>query len=249
MEKYPFFDLTASWLPTIAIGSFAELGGGISLCRIIQNNSTLTQKEIAVNMYLENKRLSTAGDTIGDTAYYSFKGTKLMGRFSIDPKRFLWSGFRSRCKAEDGKVFAEIAVLGVENQGDYYQKIIERIPVMFGINIPTFGVLSVLSCQFEYYETPYPNDYGTQLRYAQEGIPIPTTGQGDYTVAKGSYKHDNWKWSVYARRFFGNNFALVGQVSRDHWRTNTFDKSYKETEEALTSPKDWYWAIKAVSVF
>jgi hypothetical protein len=132
----------------------------------------------------------------------------------------------------------------------------ERMPIMFGFNFPAFKLLDVLSFQFEYYENPYPNDYGNTFTYSLPGFAAPISWDNQVDLATGflnldAYKHDNWKWSVYANKFFGKgkHFGIVAQAARDHYRTIcTFD-GIRDYADALYKPKHWYWATKAVMVF
>lgn len=256
MEMPPFHDGTISWLTDISLFKTIEIGGGISFCSYLSANNVFTTP---VNT--ENQRIfidSTAGTS--DTSYYTFKGIKTMARLTIDPKGILqYAGaedIASLFGKEDFKIFGELAILGLENQKPCYSKLKERMPIMFGFNFPAFKVLDVLSFQFEYYETPYPNTYGNTFTYSVPGFAAPISWDDQDAVATGflnldAYKHDNWKWSVYANRFFGQgkHFGIVAQAARDHYRTMcTFD-GIRDYADALYKPKHWYWATKAVMVF
>jgi hypothetical protein len=50
-----------------------------------------------------------------DTSYYTFKGTKVMGRISIDPKYFLKSSLLGK---EDLKLYAEADIIGLKSYPD-----------------------------------------------------------------------------------------------------------------------------------
>jgi hypothetical protein len=78
-----------------------------------------------------------------NTGYYTFAGTKVMGRFSFDPKRIFtseenWWIFGK----EDCKLYGEIAVLGWKDYPGYYAERYKRIPRMIGIDWPTHEFLS-----------------------------------------------------------------------------------------------------------
>jgi hypothetical protein len=70
----------------------------------------------------------------GDTVIYTFKGTKVIGRLTFDPK-VLFGG--ERLGKEDLKIYCEMAILGVKNYPLWYENITERMPIMCGINLPT----------------------------------------------------------------------------------------------------------------
>lgn len=268
MEWFPFYDLSLSWVSRLPVGKFLELGGGAQFSRFLPANDSLTTPRItqAGNKQVTNFYNPNGPDTaIGyDTAFYTFSGIKVMGRATLDPKGFFDFEPSNRPLSlgkHDGKLFFEVAVLGVKNQGKFYNDIKRRMPVMFGFNVPVFNLLDVLTLQMEYYAMPYPNDFGWQTKFAGYGVPQPTNGfaYGDpekkYSVANpltgqsNFYTKDNWKWSVYARRWLGNHLAIVGQVGRDHWRASTPFAQFRDTEEALSTSDHWYGALKIVSVW
>jgi hypothetical protein len=266
MQWFPFYDLSFSWVSSIPIGKFLDFGAGISFCRFMSANSRFTTPPITIdpqwnvpNYYIKDN---------GDTAFYTFAGTKAMARATFNLKgifpNFKPSEKLGHLAEEDGKIFGELGILGWANQGTVYDTLWQRMPVMFGLNIPTFNLLDVFSVQGEYYGSPYPNDYTNQIEFNSKGVPQPTQGSGwgtygnVYSVidsSKGHYTNfyanqfTHWKWSVYARRWFGPHLAVVGQIARDHWRTSTPYGYYQDFEDALLSDKDFYWALKIVSVW
>jgi hypothetical protein len=264
MQWFPFYDLSFSWVSSIPVGKFLDFGAGISFCRFLSANSSYTRPEINASMpqkYVPNFWIKDNGDT----AYYTFAGTKAMARATFNLKgifpNFEPSKKLGRLAEEDGKIFGELGILGLENQGTMYDTLWQRMPVMFGVNIPTFNLLDVLSIQGEYYGSPYPNDYTNQIEFNSRGVPQPMKGSGNintnspYTVGDATRPNyyanqfTHWKWSVYARRWFGPHLAIVGQIARDHWRTSTPYGSYQDFEDALVSDKNFYWALKIVSVW
>lgn len=269
MEWYPFYDLSLVWVSDLPLAKFLDIGWGVDFARLIPANGDYTTPKITestVNKTIPNYYLKD-----GDTTFYTFAGIKAMARATFDFKPLF--GIQSGDRAlswgpQDGKIFSEVAILGVKNQGPVYNNMLQRMPVMFGFNFPTFNLLDVLTFQWEYYASPYPNDYKNQIEFVSAAVPLPAQGSGfedpisKYTVADSAtgrpnfYTHDNWKWSVYARRWVGTHLALVGQVARDHWRTSTPYSQFRDTEDALVgdSPAisfsgDWYFALKIVSVW
>ncbi|MBN2037381.1 MAG: hypothetical protein JW768_11610 [Chitinispirillaceae bacterium] len=133
----------------IGIASFkphplVEIGAGAGAYSLISVNDSATTPRNSNSAYVDGN----------DTLYYSFAGTKLMGRVTLDLKAILpWDIFGK----EDVKAFGEVAVLGVK---DYpaslntyvsdsllyavtdYSTILERLPVMFGFNWPTHPLAS-----------------------------------------------------------------------------------------------------------
>ncbi len=255
MELPPYHDGTISWLSNISFLKAIEIGTGLSLCNYISADSRFTKPENENNFRITKDTLPDSSITYDTSGYYTFKGIKTMVRLTIDPKAILEEGsfIASIFGKEDCKIYGELAILGLENQKPCYSKLSERMPVMFGFNVPMFKLLDVLSCQFEYYGSPYPNDYGNTLTYSQPGFAAPITWayQDNPPPFLEWYKHDNWKWSVYANRFFGKgkHFGIVAQAARDHWRTMSTFEGNRDYGDALFRPKYWYWATKAVIIF
>jgi hypothetical protein len=71
--------------------------------------------------------------------YYTFKGFKTMARFSINFGTLL--GMDESMGQDAFKLYGEWALFGVKDQPFYYDRKSERMPVMVGLNIPTFGIL------------------------------------------------------------------------------------------------------------
>jgi hypothetical protein len=271
-DFYPFYDVSLSWITSIKpFGRILDIGGGVDFARLFPANADYTTPKKSDNIKeLSNPRTTTVTDsttglpvtqTVYDTSYYTYKGTKLMGRIAFDFKGFLPNSAMNIFGENDGRLYGEVAVLGLENQGvdnpalgltAYYDKLWQRIPLMFGFNIPTFKFMDVLSLEAEYYRMPYPNDYGPQLRWSSttQGSPVPSPGLSNYQMTVTNvYDTDSWKWSVYARKFINKNFAVILQAARDHNRTMSSYALYEDGEEAFTRNNQWYWAVKLVSVF
>jgi hypothetical protein len=239
--SYPFFN------------KVIDAGVGISFCSLISANTDHTRptKDIVKNKtdwYVDNK---------GDTLTYTFAGTKLMARVSIDPKKFVPLDLFGK---EDLKLFAEAAILGVKNYpismaensnvdsssvATRYDARGRRMPIMFGINLPACKYLDVLSLQAEWFGGTYPNDMKNYVVY---GIPAALSAQwngGGYSSYADSVR-DNWKWSIYAKRTFAGRFFVVGQLASDHYRWDAFsyaDQAFMLTE-ALTQTRHNYFTVK-----
>jgi hypothetical protein len=109
------------------------------------------------------------------TVTYTHRGVKLMAMASFDPKKAfgLGGGFGE----EDLKFYAECALIGVRNHGSVYSDRSQRIPVVFGFNLPTFRILDVLSLEVEWYGARYRNNISklTQQKYSELPSPIPVS--------------------------------------------------------------------------
>jgi hypothetical protein len=156
----PTLDWSLSLLAGYTIIPGIEFGAGVMFDRLFPVDSTRESPSTStdgINRYL------TADH---DTGYYAFSGTKVMGRFSVDPKEMFKGVFSADVYGkEDWKIYAEAAILGVKsitaygrvldtNTGmpigtglvvdsskNFYSDIKQRIPVMVGFNIPTFSGL------------------------------------------------------------------------------------------------------------
>jgi hypothetical protein len=175
-----------------------------------------------------------------DTLLGGLSGTKLMGRFRVDPKAFF--GDAGPFGSQDLVIYAEAAVLGLRNHRKYYPDIARRIPVMVGLNLPAFGWLDKLSLEVEYFANPNFHDYGkTETSYSW--VPRNVGNTVDT-------RRDDWKWALYASKVVYGHVRISGQVANDHLRTfGPPDIGYLTYAESLTTPKDWYWMGKITYFF
>lgn len=248
----PIYDWSLSYVINYSVPKLFELGGGVSFNRLLSVDDNVTSPKIAANRYLTSS---------GDTSYYSFKGTKLMAKASFDPKGLLPEDIASKFGKEDCKIFGEVAVLGVssykpyvysgttlvaDTSFNYYEKLSERIPVMFGINVPTFKVLDILSLQAEWYGNRFSSAYYGSI--TEKALPISL----DASLAKTSkyyfdYSKNDWKWSVYAKKSIGDNFSLVGQIANDHTHEEIYvnmNNIYYDVNEVFMKNSNWGWNLK-----
>jgi hypothetical protein len=143
------------------------------------------------------------------------------------------------------KVFAEAAILGVQNQPYYYEKIQERIPMMVGLDIPTFGILSLVSLQMEYFKNPYPEN--SYQQYANT-LPQPAFPAGNPALyeanrASGLYAEDDLKWSLYVQRNLYTGLDIFLQAANDHFRVQDVNAGPSFTP--VTHHKsDWYYLLQ-----
>jgi hypothetical protein len=176
--------------------------------------------------------------------YYTPAGIMLMTRASLDLKKLLPA---DNLSPEDLRLYAEVAVLGVQNYPVYYKKITERMPVMVGFNLPTFRLLDLFSVQFEYFNSPNLNNTYTvgqknwALPYLPEDNAFSEKEWNDLT------KKDNLSWSILARKRVLGGLSLNAQVARDHMRTIGTDWYYGsrfEPNEILHKSSSWYWMFQ-----
>jgi hypothetical protein len=245
----PYYDASLSYIASCTIGKFLDVGAGVEFAHLISVDESQTTPKNSRTQYDSN-------------SYYTFRGTKLMARLCFDPKPFIPFDIFGK---EDLKVYGEAAILGLENYpkndsiNSYnsthnniwgYDTLKNKIPIMFGINIPTFKLLDVFSFEGEWYGCPYPNNYATELGKGNlQSLPLPDF----YGRADRNYViDDNWKWSFYAKKmFFNNRFGFILQVARDHMRLESLldEAEYYDLEESLGLKSHWWWMTKIIAQF
>jgi len=212
-----------------------NFAAGIQLDRLLAvNDSVTTPKDVA----------SRTNPETGDTTFYTYAGTKIMAVLNLDIKRLIFGDdYPSIFGEEDAKLFGELNILGLKNYYYWYDTLAQRIPISFGVKIPAFKILDVLSLEFEYFGSHYPNSYDRPLN---ANLPYPEVQEISYNAE--DWVHDDWKWSLYARKtLFG--ITLIGQVARDHlqlWSYRPVDQIFHDN---LVQPKDWYYQFKIMYKF
>lgn len=246
----PTNDLSPGYVVTYKPVEFLELGAGAVWSHAISFEPSRLDRKDPANQYSKATD-KPAGMTPADTCpcgYYTFKGWKTMARASLD----IGSLLNLNKSAGDFKVYSEIALLGVEDQPFYYEKKTERMPVMGGITIPTFGLLDRLSFEMEYHKSKFPNSIGTET---QTSLPLPVNSsdgaQYDESQYSGAaldsvrkvWEKDDVKWAVYARRTLTRGVSLYAQAANDHTRHFNFTAT-PAAIPATNRPSDWYYVIR-----
>jgi hypothetical protein len=121
------------------------------------------------------------GDSVVGTGHFSFKGQKAVWRASVDLGNLIPGELFA---PNSFKVYYEGVLMGVENRPIFYEKRSDRIAHMFGVNVPTFGILDVLSGELEYCSNPYAPDMSNATLYLS---PTPKNNRGT------AYNSDNVK--------------------------------------------------------
>lgn len=245
---YPVGDLSPGYDATFTTKWF-ELGAGAVLNHGIAFRPSKLAPKAPSNTYMEIRGKTASGaDTVvkgrGDqitppgtpsdttTSYWTIKGVKLMGRAALNLGHVLPESIRG---PEDLRFFMEAALLGVKDYPVFYEKKSERIPIMFGVNLPTFKLLDVFSVQGEIYRSPYSD--GT--KFVREGLPIWQTG----TIDTSKTKADDFKWSIYGKKVVNKTFTIYAQAASDHFRLT--DAAFSTSNIPLTySRNDWYYMFR-----
>jgi hypothetical protein len=176
------------------------------------------------------------------TEKLTFKAIKLMGRASVDIASLLGMDGKS---TGPFKAFVEVAVLGVQNQPYFYEKIQNRIPLMLGVDVPTFGILDLLCLQMEYFKNPYPDNSFQQFTNALPQPQLPGGNVAEYedNLRAGVYDHDDLKWSLFVQKNLFTGLDLYAQVANDHLRVQ--NNLGEPSSMPLTQGKsDWYYMLR-----
>lgn len=169
---------------------------------------------------------------------YTFKGIKPLAMLSLDFKS-LFDGDLFR--GDEMVLYSEAVLMGVENQPVYYENRMERLAVMLGVNLPTFGVLDNFNIEVERLTARHVNGYRT----AREGnIPLPDY---NYDPINGydpdDWKNDDLKWSFFLSRKLMDGFQIQAQVASDHLRGRRFTRVVSENS-LMVDDSHWYYMIK-----
>lgn len=256
MRDFPIHDFSLSYIVSANLGRIFDVSAGVMHAHLIE-----VDKRKSTPYY--DKVIFDGGDELwdvcvpdssGDTVLLTFKGTKLMSRFTFDPKAlFGIEDGQGILGKEDLKIYFESAILGWKNYPVWYENRAERMPMMLGFNFPAFKLLDVLAFEFEHNPSPYMNTSERVWRYRS---PTPyVSGEVRYNIYDDSQwpdgkpdpiTNDDFKWSVYASKQFGR-FRISGQIASDHIVRTPYmlgpPTTIKYTEICPRS-KDWYWMTR-----
>jgi hypothetical protein len=141
---------------------------------------------------------------------------------------------------EEMVLYSEAVLMGWSDQPIYYENRMDRLALMLGFNIPTFGLLDHFNVEVERCTSPYINGYRT----AREGsMPWP-----DYTYFFQGYDPNDWsaddiKWSIFLGKEILEGFRIQAQVANDHLRGRRNNRVVSENS-LLFEDSHWYYAIK-----
>lgn len=250
----PLADITPAYEAGLKAGGL-ELGFGAAWNRGIAFRPSKNRPQDENNLYIE-----VPADPVKGYAYYkgpflgapsevrddaakpykvlhrwTQRGVKVMARAAYDFGTFLPEDIKS---PGDGRVFVEMAVLGIEDQPYYYEDINQRIPIMAGVNVPTFKILDLFSAQVEYYDSRFNNVSNS------DRISLPIWTVANYATRDlDTYTPSKWRWSFYGRKRLNRLLDLRAQVASDHLRLRNV-LSTRSDYDLTVSPKDWYYLLK-----
>ena len=262
-DLYPFYDISPAYIANYNAAPALRIGAGINFYRYIPIESKLTSPDKFSQDGRDQhpdgghpyRRSYIYVDPANhDTTFISFAGIKLMANASFDPKPLF--GVSEIFGQEDGKLYGEVALLGLENDKAYneiYGDYLQRMPVMVGFNIPACRLLDVLSLEVEWYGAQFRDDlwrYQTGRSYYPSPLPVSNSEGGDLSVfdLEKNQKRDNWKWSLYGSRTIENHFKISFQLADDHFRPGGVVGGPSQ-EAILSTPENWYWMTKLAYFF
>ncbi len=251
----PEYDISPTYVATVKPVKGIEVGAGVDCGHCIAAKPSLESPKIASNGYISSVTTSGSGNQVvynyhpdNDTAgnpvgYYTFQGVKLEARASVDPKAY-FGDFNGLLGPEDLKLYGELAVLGVKDYPGIYNDVYRRMPMMVGVNIPTFKVLDVLSFELQYYNSAFPMSTESVL---QNKLPIPDLFGGGDSTGDVYYNRDqrsHWKWAVSASKEVIHGISVFAQVADDEYRTNISGGSQTFVPVVNANGGDWYYLIR-----
>jgi hypothetical protein len=246
-DQVPSAALSVTDIVSYKVGNFLTLGAGYMFDNFysadgIANGTAMGESEYAQSYYwvlADGRKVLygsglNPGDSVVDTKHFSFKGQKAVWRASLDLGNLITPVLPLPIASNTFKVYYEGVLMGVEDRPIFYDTLSHRIAQMFGVNIPTFGVLDVFSVEMEYSSNPYAPDMSRATLYLSA---TPVDNQGS------PYTSDDLKWTVYARKTILPGFAVTAQAARDHTRLVDYF-GHTNDMEVLPKRKNWYWALQ-----
>lgn len=229
LHMYPMGDFSLTTILGTEPFRGITFKAGVQFDRFMSVSDSITTPKDVASKVKEN----------GEVVYYTYAGTKLMACLNLDLKKLIFGEeYPAIFGKEDLKVWVEGNILGIKNYYYFYDTLKQRIPISFGVKIPTFKVLNVLAVEAEYFGSHYPNSIDRPL-FANN--PFPDFQEADYLASE--WTKDDWKWSVYAKRDI-SDISLIFQAARDHlqlWSTRAVDMIFRDN---LTDSKNWYYQFK-----
>jgi hypothetical protein len=176
-------------------------------------------------------------------------------RITLDPKALLFPD-SDIFGPNDLKIYGEGAILGTTDP-DYYPidpdypseeddlfarpSLINRMPIMFGLNVPTFKGLDYLTFEIEFCKYPYAFDWWGEFAANPSPQPTKTTDERWTNIYKN---RDNIKWTLYAKKSI-SDFDIIAIFANDHINYPTYNgEGQFNSEQSFRKNWDWHWYIK-----
>ena len=228
------------------------VGGGISFCNLLSVyqgkyglqwvDQYLNPDTSSNNPNLANvKNYYLLGNAAGDTALFDWKSTKVMGRLSFDPKKFLHSDLFGK---NDLMLYGEADIIGLKNYPIYFTDMKDRTFYSVGFNIPGFKIFDVINAELEYCSDT--SAYSDEKLYpAAPNLQPVNLNERSSLLYK--VKRDPVRWSVYVKKsILDGRVNFVAQCARDHKKINFyyFDIQHMSLMESMPTTQNWWWVFK-----
>jgi len=229
----PWFD----WSPGVTVSyspnKIVDVGAGVTFPHLVQ----------------------AFGGWLPDKVGKAWQSTIVDSKVIFDPKPLLGE-FSKMLGDEDAKIYGEVGIIGLKDSAEYNytdyndsgktnyltipkNSLLHRMPMLLGVNIPTFKFLDYLSVELEWWKSPYANEW---LGDYQNQNPV------SQSVADSAQRYnyiygDNFKWAVSAKKSFGK-FEIKAMAGNDHviYPIYLVEKQY--TEQTLKKGTDWQWYLE-----
>ncbi len=219
---------------------------------VVDPRPDLVEKGIPV-AYVEK---SLNGIPKSQLEFYTFRGTKVMGRVALTPFSFAE-------ELDKVTLFAEATLLGVKDYPFFYENKLERMPITIGLNLPLPMGLEV-TADVEYYKNKFMNHiqkvYETVLPRWNEDessffvdsldpiLGAPVKNADGKTIpsdtVKTSHNNGNWFWSVTVKKEIMTRFNIKFKIAHDYLRLYNFFGN-PSNEPTFRHDDGWYFVIKS----
>jgi hypothetical protein len=253
----PYYDVSLSYLAQCDIGKFLNVGAGVEFAHLLSvDESQTTPKSI-------NTKYTVGNDTTSQ--YYTFRGIKLMGHMSFDPKPFFPSSIFGK---EDLKLYAEAAILGTQsypandsinsttsNHNNIwgYDSLKNKMPVLLGFDWPTHPLLSYTIIPLAAIMGLDKNEFDKHsiaLGSAAIGGGI-VAGVGTWLLEK--YFKTNLHFDVLAIELewygcpYPNNYAR--ELGKGNIQSMPLPDFYDRNDYGYVNEDNWKWSVYAKRMF
>ncbi|HAJ78684.1 MAG TPA: hypothetical protein DCO75_02845 [Fibrobacteres bacterium] len=253
----PYYDASLSYIANCQVGKVLNVGGGVDFAHLISVDESQTTP-------ISTRTKYTVGDDT-TSKYYTFRGIKIMGRLSFDPKPLIpFSVFGK----EDLKIYSEAAILGVKNYPANdsinstnsnhnniwgYDSLKNKTAVLVGFNWPTNPVLSYTFIPLAAIMGLDKNNFDKHtmaLSSVAVGAGI-AAGVGTWFLEK--YFNKNLHLDVLAveAEWYGcpypNNYAT--ELGKGNTKSLPLPDYYDRTDKGYVNQDNWKWSVYAKKMF
>jgi hypothetical protein len=280
LDIYPLHDINLTYIAAYTPHPIVTIGAGVQAARLIVMDRLKTAPGLDTNFHpVVDQWVGYVKPGTTDTTLYTFAGTKLMARGTLDLKACieLFTGRLNHFGTDDLKLYGEAALLGVRDYPGWYEHARQRTPVMAGLNLPNhvfWGVVpsivgcfwpalnrfldiispDVFSVELEQFKNPY---WNSQEFIWKSQSPVPYIGSSagsDFASWADSLAKtdDDLKWSIYASKKIGKFLRISAQAASDHTPRNWYTPgppSFVKYTDMVPRTRDWYYMMRVSYYF